>query len=385
MTGGTPRPVPAPLGGAPDLLVVAGEHSGDEQAARVVGGLLAARPGLRVAAFGGPRLAAAGAQLLSDRTGRSVVGLGEVLGNLGYFRALIEETVRWIDTHRPKAVCFVDNSGVNLRIAEELRLRGISARGGGAVRTLYYISPQVWASRADRRFDMARNLDALAVIFPFEPECYAGTGLDVEFVGHPFLAPDYRAPVTHDPAGPVLLLPGSRVRAVARIFPALLAGYREFAAGSLRREAVVLYPSAAVRRQLESSALPDGVSLRQAGEPLAASAALTSSGTMSMHCALAGIPGAIAYRTDLFTYAAARWLVQVPYLGIANILLGEAMYPEYIQGAATAAALAQELASCVGDGARRRRTQAQAAELRAMLACGPGGRTASDWLSGRLP
>jgi lipid-A-disaccharide synthase len=314
-----------------------------------------------------------------------VVGLGEVLRNLAYFRALIEETVRWIDRYRPRAVCFVDNSGVNLRIAEELRLRGISARGGGSVRTLYYISPQVWASRAARRFDMARNLDALAVIFPFEVGCYADTGLPVEFVGHPFLAPDYRPPVSYDPAGPVLLLPGSRVRAVARIFPALLAGYREFAAGSGRREAVVLYPSAAVRSQLESQPLPDGVSLRQTGAPLAASAALTSSGTMSMHCALAGIPGAIAYRADLFTYAMARWLVQVPYLGIANILLGEAMYPEYIQGAASPGALAQELASCVGDAARRARTMRQSRDLSSMLAHRRGGETEDDWLSRNLP
>jgi lipid-A-disaccharide synthase len=383
MTGDIPIRLPAPLGGAPDLLVAAGEHSGDEHAARMVAGLLARRRTLRVAALGGPRLAAAGAQLLHDRTTLSVVGLGEVLRNLAYFRALIEETVRWIDRYRPRAVCFVDNSGVNLRIAEELRLRGISARGGGSVRTLYYISPQVWASRAARRFDMARNLDALAVIFPFEVGCYADTGLPVEFVGHPFLAPDYRPPVSYDPAGPVLLLPGSRVRAVARIFPALLAGYREFAAGSGRREAVVLYPSAAVRSQLESQPLPDGVSLRQTGAPLAASAALTSSGTMSMHCALAGIPGAIAYRADLFTYAMARWLVQVPYLGIANILLGEAMYPEYIQGAASASALARELASCLGDRARRARTQAQSARLRAMLA--HRGDTEADWLSRMLP
>jgi lipid-A-disaccharide synthase len=385
MTGDIPIRLPAPLGGAPDLLVVAGEHSGDEHAARMVAGLLAMRRDLRVAAFGGPRLAAAGAQLLRDRTTLSAVGLGEVLRNLAYFRALIEETVRWIDRHRPRAVCFVDNSGVNLRIAEELRLRGISARGGGGVRTLYYISPQIWASRADRRFDMARNLDSLAVIFPFEVGCYADTGLKVEFVGHPFLAPGYSAPVSFDPAGPVLLLPGSRVKAVARIFPALLAGYRGFAAGSRRREAVVLYPSDAVRRQLEASPLPDGVSLRRTGAPVAASATLTSSGTMSMHCALAGIPGAIAYRTDLFTYLMARWLVQVPHLGIANILLGEAMYPEYIQGAASPDALAQELASCVGDATRRERTKAQSGELRSMLARSREGETASSWLSGNLP
>jgi len=384
MTGDIPIRLPAPLGGAPDLLVVAGEHSGDEHAARMVAGLLARRPSLRVAALGGPRLAAAGAQLLHDRTTLSVVGLGEVLRNLGYFRAIIGETVRWIERHRPRAVCFVDNSGVNLRIAEELRLRGVSARGGGAVRTLYYISPQVWASRPGRRFDMARNLDALAVIFPFEVGCYADTGLRVEFVGHPFLAPDYAPPVRHDPAGPVLLLPGSRVKAVARIFPALLAGYRQFAGGSGRRDGVVLYPSAAVRRQLEAAPLPDGVSLRQTGTAVAASAVLTSSGTMSMHCALAGIPGAIAYRTDLFTYAMARWLVQVPHLGIANILLGEAMYPEYIQGAASPGALAQELATCVGDAARRSRTAQQSGELRSMLARRTGD-SESDWLSRSLP
>jgi lipid-A-disaccharide synthase len=383
MTGSPPIRLPAPLGGAPDLLVLAGEHSGDEHAARMVAGLLSRRRGLRVAALGGPRLAAAGAQLLHDRTAVSVVGLSEVLWNAAYFRAVIEETVRWIAAHRPSAVCFVDNSGVNLRIARALRLRGISAKGGGTVRTLYYISPQVWASRADRRFEMARDLDALAVIFPFETRCYADTGLPVEFVGHPFLAPDYRPPVRHDPDGPVLLLPGSRVRAVARIFPALLAGYGQFSSGSGARPAVVLYPSGPIREQLESLPLPEGVRLQQAGAPVGASAALTSSGTMSMHCALAGIPGAIAYRTDPLTYVMGKLLVRVPHLGIANILLGEPMYPEYIQGAASPGSLARELSSCVGDPERRARAARESAALRAMLAHRPGGE--ADWLSKNLP
>jgi len=383
MTGEPPFRLPPPHGGAIDLLVVAGEHSGDEHAARMVAGLRARRPGVRVAALGGPRLAAAGAQLLHDRTELSIIGFGDVLRNLGYFRALLDETVRWIGRHRPPAVCFVDNSGVNLRLARALRLRGISAKGGGSVRTLYYIGPQIWASRAARRFDMARDLDALAVIFPFESRCYADTGLPVEFVGHPFAAPDYAQPVRHDPDGPVLLLPGSRPRAVARIFPALLEGYRAFARGEPGRGAVVLYPSEAIRAQLEPLA-PHGIRLQRAGPPVGASAVLTSSGTMSMHCALAGIPGAIAYRTDPFTYLAGRWLVRVPYLGIANILLGEPMYPEFIQGAAAPGALARELASCLGDRSRRSRTAAQAARLRDMLARGAGD-TEADWLARRLP
>ena len=383
MTGSPSFLLPAPQGGAPDLLVVAGEHSGDEHAARMVSGLLRMRPGMRVAALGGPRLAAAGAELLYDRTAVSVVGFAEVLWNLSFFRALIDETVGWIARHRPAAVCFVDNSGINLRIAEALRLRGVSLKGGGRVRTLYYISPQIWASRAGRRFEMARNLDALAVIFPFEVGCYADTGLPVEFVGHPFMAPDYTPPVRHDPTGPVLLLPGSRPKAVGLIIPALMGGFLEFTRGGRPASAVVLYPSAAIRAQLEAAGLPPEVRLLQTGTAVAASAVLTSSGTMSMHCALAGIPGAIVYRTDLLTYLAGRWLVRVPYLGIANILLGEPMYPEYIQGASSPLALAGELAACTGDPLRRARTAAQAAELRAMLA-NPSGASAADWLARNL-
>jgi lipid-A-disaccharide synthase len=384
MTGDASFRLPPPQAGQPDLLVVAGEHSGDEHAARLVSGLLRRRRGLRIAALGGPRLAAAGAQLLYDRTKVSVVGLGEVVRNLSYFRAIIAETVRWIGDHRPRAVCFVDNSGVNLRIAAALRERGISVKGGGSVRTVYYISPQIWASRADRRFEMARNLDALAVIFPFEVDCYADTGLDVEFVGHPFMAPDYSAPVRFDAAGPVLLLPGSRPKAVGLIAPALLDGYREFSRAFPGRGAVILYPSTAIRAQLEAAGIPADVILQQRGANAAASAVLTSSGTMSMHCALAGIPGAIAYRTDGLTYLMGRWLVRVPYLGIANILLDEPMYPEYIQGAATPRALAGELSACINDPLRRSRTSAQSAELRALLV-NPAGVTEADWLSRHLP
>jgi lipid-A-disaccharide synthase len=384
MTGGRSFRLPPPQGGSPDLLVIAGEHSGDEHAARMVAGLLRRRPGLRIAALGGPRLAAAGAQLLFDRTGLSVVGLYEVARNFSFFRALIAETVRWIGEYRPRTVCFVDNSGVNLRIAQALRLRGLSAKAGGPVRTLYYISPQIWASRGGRRFDMARDLDALAVIFPFEVDCYAQTSLPVTFVGHPFVAPDYSPLLRYDPAGPVLLLPGSRPKAVALIIPALLDGYRQFALRDPARGAVILYPGPAIRSQLEAIGMPPGVSLRQAGgTPIAASAVLTSSGTMSMHCALAGIPGAIAYRTDPITYLVGRWIVRVPYLGIANILLDEAMYPEFIQGAATPDGVAGQLAACVGDPSRRLRAAERSATLRSMLV-NPDGVTEADWLARNL-
>ena len=368
-----------PAGGPVDLLVIAGEHSGDEHAARMLAQFLALRPGARACALGGPRLAAAGAQLLYDLTASSVVGFLGVLKNLSFFRGLQEETLRWIDAHRPRAVCFVDYSGANLRLAAALRERGLSVKGGGSIRLLYYISPQIWASRRGRRFAMARDLDALAVIFPFEPACYADTTLVHEFVGHPFAAAGHVPPVSFDPAGPVLLLPGSRRNSVERIFPVLLAAHRALG----ERDAVAIYPSEEILGVLRGANPPAGVRLQPTGLPVAASAVLTSSGTMSLHCALAAIPGAIAYRIDPLTYWLGRLLVKVPYLGIANLLLGEPMYPEYIQGAATTGALAAELRACLHDPARRERTAVQAGQLRALLSQ-PAGSTPGEWLARQL-
>jgi len=375
--------LPPPPAASVDLLIVAAEHSGDEHAARMVRELLHRRPGLRVCALGGPRLAAAGAHLLRDLTASSAMGFA-VLAKVFQYRALIADIVQWVGRHRPRAVCFVDSSGLNLRIAQLLCERGFSVKGGGPTKALYYISPQIWASRAARRFQMSRHLDGLAAIFPFEPACYSDTRLPVQFVGHPFVAADYAAPVAFDPAGPVLLLPGSRRSVVERIFPVLLEAYRR---SGTTREAVVLYPSEEILAVLQAANPPANVRMQSiaAGQtrPQAAAAVLTASGTMSMHCALAGIPGALTYRTDPLTYFLGRLLVQVEHIGIANLLLDEAMYPEFIQGAATATALAAQLTECLNGAARREQTQLQARKLRALLAR-PAHGTAADWLARQL-
>lgn len=369
-----------------DVLIIAGEHSGDEHAARMVRELREKDPHVVVAALGGPALAAAGAQLLYDLTSSSVVGLVEVLKNYPFFKKLFAEILRWITEHRPRAICFIDYPGLNLRLAAELRKRGLTVKGGGTIRALFYISPQIWAWKAGRRFTMARDLDAMAVIFPFEVQCYADTSLPVEFVGHPFVAADYRAPVCYDRSGPVLLLPGSRQQAVARIFPVLREGFEQFG----EREGIVLYPSEAVRRVLEASGVPARVRLQQIDQegdapasPIAASAVLTSSGTMSMHCALAAIPGAIVYRANSLTYFLGRMLVNVPYLGIANLLLNEPMYPEFIQNAATPEALATQLKAAISDKKRREQTIEQATRLRTLLSDAGAG-SAADWLGRQL-
>ena len=374
--------LPPPRDGPVDLLIVAGEHSGDEHAGRMLCDLRRHNPGLKVCALGGPRLTAAGAQLLRDLTASSAMGFA-VLSKISHYRALIAEVVRWVGEHRPRAVCFVDSSGLNLRIAQGLFDRGFSAKAGGPTKALYYISPQIWASRAGRRFDMARHLDGVAAIFPFEPACYADTTLAVEFVGHPFVAPDYAAPVAFDPTGPVLLLPGSRKQVVARIFPVLLEAFRQAGSG---RSAVVLYPGREILAVLQSANPPANVGLRPIGStggPVVASAVLTASGTMSMHCALAGIPGALTYRTDPLTYFLGRMLVKVEFIGIANLLLKEPMYREFIQGAARPGALAGELRACLEDPTKREQTRAQAQKLRALLAQ-PAQGTAADWVARQL-
>lgn len=389
-----PFALPAPPDGGVDLLLIAGEHSGDEHAARVVRELKLKQPNLRVCALGGPEIAAAGGQVLHDLTATSVVGFVEVLKHYSFFKALFDATLKWIEQYRPRAVCFVDYPGFNLRLAAQMRARGLSGKGGGAIRTLFYISPQIWAWKAQRRFTMARDLDAVATIFPFEPACYADTGLPAEFVGHPFLADDYVSPVRYEAAGPILLLPGSRIQAVTRILPLLLGGFSDYRKTHSEARAVVLFPSdevAAVVRD-ELARWPDlgsAVSVQPVAEsgahgaPLAASAVLTSSGTMSLHCALAEIPGAIAYRTNPLTYLLARWWVKIDYIGIANLLLMEPMYPEFIQGAATRSALGRQLRECTDEPARLVAVQQQARRLRRLLTAPTRG-SAADWILARL-
>jgi lipid-A-disaccharide synthase len=375
-----PFSFPPPATGRVDLLVIAGEHSGDQHAARAVRELAALRPGTTVCALGGPALAAAGAQLLHDMTGTSMIGFA-VFSKISYYKGIIAAAARWAADHKPRAVCFVDSSGLNLRIAKSMFDAGTSAKGGGSVKTLYYISPQIWASRRGRRFAMAKHLDGLAAIFPFEPGVYADTSLPVEFVGHPFVSDDYRSPVRYDARGPVLLLPGSRRGAVSRIFPILLEAFRIV---DTKRDAVVLYPSDEIRGVLEAASPPSNVRLvAGGGETVGGSAVLTSTGTMSMQCALAGIPGAVTYKTDLLTYFIGRMLVRVENLGIANLLLKEPMYPEFIQGDAKPAALAAELSDSLKNPERAAKAAAQAAELKSLLAHPPN-ITIGKWLAEHL-
>ncbi len=374
-----------PERGECDVLVIAGEHSGDEQSARMLKNALEKKPDLRVCAFGGVCLERAGAQLLFDMTAFSVVGLAEVLKNYSFFKKLSEAVVDWICIYKPRAVCFVDYPGFNMLIASMLKKRGISAKGGGNVKTLYYISPQIWAWKSKRRFKMADTLDALAVIFPFEVECYSDTSLRVDFVGHPFLEKSYVPPVRYDPCGEILLLAGSRGIAVSRIFPVMLGALRLLPG----MRAVAVYPTSAIKQRLESALErnPDVAGrvrlvCNESGV-LGVKAVMMSSGTMSLACSLEGIPGAIVYKANPITYIVGRSLVKIKYLSIANILLDKPAWREFIQFDASARKLAKYMQRCACDPSERGRFLSYAEKLRSLLHS-PKDMGAADWLIKRL-
>lgn len=378
--------LPAPAE-RPRLLVLAGEHSGDEHAARLLRdtrALIGAEAG-PVAAVGGEELRAEADCFLFDLVEHSVIGFLEVLKNYGFFKAFFHALADWVEEHRPEAVLFVDYPGFNLRFAAELHRRGLSRKGGGAIGLFYYIAPQVWAWKPKRRFKMANLLDGLGCILPFELETFADTTLPTRFVGHPMAAPGFPLPVRQAPGEPVLLLPGSREQQVRKVFPLQLEIFRRVAEGRPGTRGRVIFPSPKIRAVLEdvlATAAPDlrtAVSLEPKGEALAGSAVLMSSGTMSLAVALAGMPGLIIQRVKTLTYLLGRVLITIDYIGLANLLLQRPHIPEYIQNVDTAAA-ARELEACLDDPARLEKARLGARELLDLLSA-DGAHPGGQWLA----
>ena len=372
----------APKNSKCDILVIAGEHSGDEQAARMIASALKKNPDLRVCAFGGEQLAKVGAQLLFDMTSFSVVGFVEVVKNYSFFKKLLEAVADWICQYKPKKICFVDYPGFNLHLAKMLKERGVSVKGGGNIKLFYYISPQIWAWKAGRRFKMANLLDSLATIFPFEPKCYADTTLPAKFVGHPFLSEEYNPPVEYDPNGEILLLSGSRTIAVSRILPIMVDALRLLP----NERAVVIYPTQAIKEKIDFVlAKNKDVAGRirviaNSSEKIAIKGAMMSSGTMSLSCSLEGIPGAIIYKANAFTYFLGRMLVNIKYLSIANIILDKPAWQEFIQFDASPKKIAKYMQACLTPEARKTFCD-YANELKNVLQA-PAEQGAADWLLG---
>lgn len=348
------------------IFVIAGETSGDTHAAALLADLRTLCPDLAISGLGGPKLHALAPGIEDWIHDAAVVGLWDVLRRYGWFRGKFREALDQIDRSKPDAVLFVDYPGFNLRLAKALQ----SQRP--RVKLLYYISPQVWAWNRARIPRMARWLDHMFCIFPFEKDLYEKSGLATEFVGHPMAAHlESGGDASRDP-DLLALLPGSREREVRKIFPVMLDAAKLVLA--LRPRTV--FASAASSEKLQAvmrgMAAEAGVGceigLRNARDlMLAAAAGLVASGTATLEATLCGLPYALVYRVAPISYVTARAVIRVPYLGMANLLAGREIVKEFIQRNATAERLAPEAVRLLDNDAARESMRRDFASVRNKL------------------
>ena len=308
--------------GARSLMFIAGEASGDVHAAEVIRCMRDKAPDVRIFGAGGPKMKAAGMELLLDLTGHAVVGLVEVLRNYGKFRRIFWWLVGQAEDRRPDAVVLVDFPGFNLRFSRQMKRRRI--------KVVYYISPQLWAWHASRAKQIERDVDLMLTIFPFEKDWYArhAPKLRVEFVGHPFAdrMKDERGAIGGG-ENLVLLLPGSREREVARIWPILRQVVDKLPPDTRFVAAVVNESMAARVRHPRVT-----VEIGKAHECMQrATLAITASGTATMECAFHGCPMIVVYKVNWLTYLVGRMAVTVNWLAMPNVIAGRAIVPEFIQ------------------------------------------------------
>ena len=373
------------------FMFIAGEASGDSLAAELVRELqaqLAARGssfGPRFFGAGGPEMAAAGVELAFDLTQHSVIGLLEALQSYGKFKRLFDQLLDLAFARQPEVIVCVDFSGFNRRFAHAVRrrlARHQNAFNNWRPRLVQYVSPQVWASRADRAVTMAQDFDLLLCLFPFEREWYAvrTPGFRVEFVGHPMLdrhASASLAPAAAARAGDapeVLLLPGSRVGELRRHLPPMLAAARLIAEVERVSLRMVLPNDALADLARPLAAAVPGLRVQVGGlaESLrAATVALASTGTVTMECACFGVPTVALYKTSWSTYQIGRRIIQVEYLAMPNLLAGEAVFPEFIQDDATPLNLADAVVELLRLPEQRAAVQRKLAAVIASLG-GPG-------------
>ncbi|MCB1069441.1 MAG: lipid-A-disaccharide synthase [Kiritimatiellae bacterium] len=360
---------------APSLMVIAGEVSGDMHAGALIRELKNRLPDLDVWGIGGDALEAEGVRIVYPVREMAVLGLAEVIQRYGFFRRVFREMVRKAEQERPDAVLLVDYPGFNLRFAREMKKRGI--------KVLYYVCPQVWAWHRSRIPKMAAIIDHLMVIFPFEVEVFAGTGLPTDFVGHPLVgetqavldAPNELLPWpgTHK----VAVMPGSRRQELDRLLPAMMEAARMLE----DEDPEVGFLLAAASPEAERSILLRLSLIHEAQKPRRvkvvrgktreilkqADAAWVKSGTSTLEAALMGCPMAVVYKTAALTYWMGRQLVQVPYLGMVNLLAGHELCPELIQHQANPKRLAETMRALLMDEAARRTMRQGFADIRNQL------------------
>jgi lipid-A-disaccharide synthase len=358
----------------PFILMVAGEASGDLHGSRLAIELKRLNSQCRLMGVGGPKMEAAGVQLLYSLRDFAFLGFSEVLRHLPFIHRALKRIERLFLEDKPDLLILIDYPGFNLRLARLAKKRDIPI--------LYYISPQVWAWHPQRAKAIARCVDKLAVVLPFEEDFYRKkTGLRAHFVGHPLLE------VVHprlsrelfcrqndlNSEKPVLgLLPGSRAQEIARLLPVMLKAGR-----ILRRRIPELQMAvgavSTVTNTLYHNLLPDGqdgvimlvdqtYDLMRHAELL-----LVASGTATLESAILGTPMVILYRVSFLSWLLALLLVRVDHIGLVNLVAGERIVPELIQYQVTAPRVAREASRLLLDEDRRAQVMDKLAKIRGTL------------------
>ena len=342
------------------IYFVAGEVSADNHGAALMRSLRDLDPNLQFIGRGGPQMRQTAGSLFKNWIGEAaVLGLWEVLRKYGYFREQFGHTIREILDSRPDAVVLIDYPGFNLRLARALRRRSKQQK------IIYYISPQVWAWNRGRIKRMARFIDLVLCIFPFEAELYNQSGLCAVFVGHPMIERLQAEKINVEREPNVIgLFPGSRAREVRKIFPIMI----ETAHLLLQHRPALRFKVAAASEQLARqmrNMLPPCASASEnrgaievtVGETAAlmqqAFVGIVASGSATLEAAYFGMPFVLVYNVAWPTYIAARLVVNVKFLGMPNLLAGKEVVPEFIQHEASPRAIVTAVRRLIEDGHAR--------------------------------
>ena len=341
------------------IMIIAGEVSGDMHASALVRAARQQRPDIEWFGIGGPLMREAGVETLHDISEMAVIGLAEVLKRYRFFRKVFDEMLALADQRKPNIVVLVDYPGFNLRLASKLHDRG--------VKTVYYICPQVWAWHRERIPKMARIVDHLITIFPFEAQHFSGTGLKVSFAGHPLVDEADRARTLPAITLPwkgrkrIALLPGSRAQEIERLLPVMWEAAARLEQLNPDVSFIVATPSETevplVGEMISGIVGPSNWDIvsNQTREVLRqADAAIVASGTATIETALMRCPMVVIYKVNPLTYLLGKMLIKIKHIGMVNIVAGREICPELIQSAATAEAISEAIQPLIEDTPRRR-------------------------------
>lgn len=343
------------------LLVSAGEASGDLYAAELVKELRKRLPDTEFFGSAGPRMRAAGVRAVIDSESLAVVGLVEVLAHIPRIYGQYRRLIRAAERERPQLAILTDSPDFHFRVARRLKRLGVPV--------VYLIAPQVWAWRKGRIPKMRKLIDRLLCIFPFEEDFFRGHGIATTYIGHP-LSRSVRATLSNEdflsrygiPADRplVALLPGSRAGEAARHLPELLDAVDAILRAQPAAFALgVPAPGFFENRQLKLFRerifrSPIQVIEGDTWNLLAhADVALAASGTVTLEAALLGVPMATFYRVTGLSWTLGRFLVQVPYYSMVNLVAGRAVVPELMQNEMSGQRLAAETLALLNDGVKR--------------------------------